>query len=68
MTKAATEDDTTALLTLDNYYNQPLESVTAALQALGLTYRAIPEPNALVPEEFVHRTNPEAGTVSPREP
>jgi serine/threonine-protein kinase len=62
LTKAAAEDDTTAL-TLDNYYNQPLTSVTAALQALGLTYRAIPEPNALVPEEFVHRTNPEPGTV-----
>ena len=62
LTKAAAEDDTTAL-TLDNYYNQPLESVTAALQTLGLTYRAIPEANALVPEEFVHRTNPEAGTV-----
>ena len=62
LTKASAEDDTTAL-TLDNYYNQPLDSVTAALQALGLTYRAIPEANALVPEQFVHRTNPEAGTV-----
>jgi serine/threonine-protein kinase len=61
LTKAA-EDDTTAL-TLDNYYNQPLDAVTAALQSLGLTYRAIPEPNALVPEQFVHRTDPEAGTV-----
>ena len=61
LTKAADEDSTA--LTLDNYYNQPLTSVTAALQSLGLTYRAIPEGNALVPEEFVHRTNPEAGTV-----
>jgi len=61
LTKAA-RDDTTAL-TLDNYYNQPLDSVTAALQSLGLTYRAIPEANALVPEQFVHRTDPVAGTV-----
>jgi serine/threonine-protein kinase len=58
-----TNDEDTTALTLDNYYNQPLTSVTAALQALGLTYRAIPEVNAQVPEEFVHRTNPEAGTV-----
>ena len=57
-----TEEDTPAL-TLENYINQPLESVTGALQALGLPYRAIPEANALVPEEFVWKTNPEAGTV-----
>jgi eukaryotic-like serine/threonine-protein kinase len=61
LTKADAEETTAQ--TLDNYYNQPLTSVTAALQSLGLTYRAIPEENALVPEEFVHRTNPEAGTV-----
>ncbi len=61
LTKADAEDSTA--LTLDNYVNQPLTSVTSALQSLGLTYRAIPEANATVPEDFVHRTNPEAGTV-----
>src|SRR5207344_2936569 len=35
LTKAA-EGETTAL-TLDNYYNRPLDQVTAALQSLGLT-------------------------------
>jgi eukaryotic-like serine/threonine-protein kinase len=56
-------EEETAARTLDNYVNQPLESVTGALQALGLPYQAIPEENALVPEEFVWKTNPEAGTV-----
>ena len=62
MTKATPRTARRAL-TLDDYYNQPLDAVTAALQSLGLTYRAIPEANALVPEQFVHRTDPEAGTV-----
>ncbi len=57
-----TEADAEAL-TLDNYVNQPLDSVTGALQALGLPYITIAEPNPLVNENFVHRTVPEAGTV-----
>jgi beta-lactam-binding protein with PASTA domain len=58
-----TDEEATTALTLDNYFNQPLDSVTSALQALGLTYRSIAEPNATVPENFVHKTVPEAGTV-----
>jgi eukaryotic-like serine/threonine-protein kinase len=56
-------EEETAARTLDNYVNQPLERVTGALQALGFPYRTIPEQNAQVPEEFVWKTNPEAGTV-----
>jgi serine/threonine-protein kinase len=59
-----TEADTAAL-TLDDYVNQDLESVTAALDLLGLDYAAIPEENATFPENFVHRTVPAAGTVIP---
>ena len=57
------EQGQTAARVLDDYTNQPLASVTQALDALGLQYRAIPEDNPLVPEEFVHKTVPEAGTV-----
>jgi beta-lactam-binding protein with PASTA domain/predicted Ser/Thr protein kinase len=56
-------EESTEAQTLDNYVNQPLDSVTGALQALGLAFRTIPEENPLVPENFVHRTSPEAGTV-----
>jgi serine/threonine-protein kinase len=65
LTKEA--DEVSASLTLDNYADppQPLESVTSALTALGLQYRVFAEENALVPEEFVHRTVPEAGTIVP---
>ena len=60
-------DEVSASLTLDNYTDppQPLDSVTSALTALGLQYRVFAEENPLVPEEFVHRTVPEAGTVVP---
>ena len=50
-------------LTLDDYTNQPLQSVTGALTALGLPYEVFPEENPRVNEDFVHRTVPEAGTV-----
>jgi serine/threonine protein kinase/beta-lactam-binding protein with PASTA domain len=50
-------------ITLEDYTNQPLEGVTGALTALKLTYRSVPEPNALVNENFVHRTSPAAGTL-----
>jgi beta-lactam-binding protein with PASTA domain len=51
--------------TLDNYADppQPLEQVTAALNELGLPFEVFPEENALVPEEFVFRTEPAAGEV-----
>ncbi len=50
-------------LTLDNYLNQPLSSVTAALDLLDLPYRVFAEENPLSNEDFVHRTVPAAGTV-----
>ena len=50
---------------LDNYVGQPLQTVTASLDALDLQFNVTPEPNALVGPEFVHRTEPEAGTVIP---
>ena len=50
-------------LTLDDYVNQPLASVAAALDALGLPYRPIAEENPLVNEDFVFKTVPAAGTV-----
>ncbi len=49
--------------TLGDLTGQRLSSVTAALDELGLDYRPVPEPNDLVAEEFVHRTDPEAGTI-----
>ena len=57
-------DDSTAL-ELANYVNQPLDRVTGALDALNLPYRVIPEENAQYPPEFVHRTDPVAGTIVP---
>jgi beta-lactam-binding protein with PASTA domain/predicted Ser/Thr protein kinase len=52
-------------LTLENYVNQPLQRVTGALDALKLPYRVIPEDNPQFPAEFVHRTDPVAGTIVP---
>ncbi len=53
----------TTARTLDDYTNQPLQSVTGALKALNLPYEVFPEENPLVNEDFVHRTVPAAGTV-----
>ena len=64
LTEETASGDTTAL-TLANYTNQSLESVTGALDALDLPYVVFPEDNPLVAPEFVHRTVPEAGTVVP---
>lgn len=61
LTKEA--DTTTTAITLDDYTNQPLQSVTGALTALKLPYEVFPEENPQVPEDFVHRTVPAAGTV-----
>ncbi len=52
-------------LTLDNYVNQPLDRVTGALDALNLPYRVIPEENPQFAPQFVHRTDPPAGTIVP---
>jgi serine/threonine-protein kinase len=56
-------ETTTTAITLDDYLNQPLESVTGALTALDLPYEVFPEENPQVNEDFVHRTVPAAGTV-----
>jgi predicted Ser/Thr protein kinase len=58
-------DEVSAALTLDDYTGQPLDSVTQALTSLGLSYRVFAEENAQFPENFVHRTDPAAGTVVP---
>jgi beta-lactam-binding protein with PASTA domain/predicted Ser/Thr protein kinase len=58
-------DEVSAALTLDDYTGQPLDSVTQALTSLGLQYRVFAEENAQFPENFVHRTVPEPGTVVP---
>jgi len=58
------DDETVATTrTLPNFVNQRLSTVTAALADLGLDARAVPEETNTVAEEFVHRTDPEAGTV-----
>ena len=57
------DDSETVGITLDDYTNQRLDTVTAALRALGLAYEAIPEDNPVVAEDFVHRTDPPAGTL-----
>jgi serine/threonine-protein kinase len=62
--QALSEDTTeSSSITLDDYTGQSLEAVTAALDLLNLPYTAIREPNATVPEGFVHRTNPPAQTI-----
>jgi len=58
------DDETVATTrTLPNFVNQRLSTVTGALVDLGLDPRAVPEASNAVAEEFVHRTDPEAGTV-----
>jgi serine/threonine-protein kinase len=57
------QGDTTASSTLGNYVNRRLADVTAELDQLGLQYQAIAEPNAQFNEDFVWKTDPEAGTV-----
>ncbi len=59
----SSQDEGSFGITLEDYTNQPLDGVTGALTALNLTYRSVPEPNALVNENFVHRTSPAAGTL-----
>jgi eukaryotic-like serine/threonine-protein kinase len=57
------DGDEASALTLEDYTGMSLEAATAALNAIGLPYESIPEINAAVPEEFVHRTDPGPGTV-----
>ena len=57
------DDSETVGITLDDYTNQRLDTVTAALRALDLAYESIAEDNPVVAEDFVHRTDPPAGTL-----
>ena len=57
------ETASTTTRTLGDLTGQRLSSVTAVLDELGLDYRPVPEPNDLVAEEFIHRTDPIAGTI-----
>ena len=59
----ATTDANATTRVLDDYTGQRLSAVTAALEELGLEPRAIAEESQGVAEEFVHRTDPPAGTV-----
>ena len=49
--------------TLPDYVNMPLDEVVADLIDRDLRYETIAEENALFPTEFVHRTDPIAGTL-----
>ncbi|MGA1345192.1 MAG: Stk1 family PASTA domain-containing Ser/Thr kinase [Ilumatobacteraceae bacterium] len=59
----AGRNDSATTRVLADYTNQRLSAVTAALDELGLDYRPVPEVATGVPEDFVHRTDPAAGTV-----
>ena len=48
---------------LDDYAGRSLTIVTAELAELDLQFRTIEEENASVPPNFVHRTDPAAGSV-----
>ncbi len=60
-----TEDAETApeQFVLADYVGKSLEQATAELTDLGIGFRSIAEPNATVAPNFVHRTNPAAGTI-----
>ena len=57
------ESSSSPTRTLGDLTGQRLSTVAAALDELGLDYRPVPEANELVAEEFVHRTDPPAGTI-----
>ena len=48
---------------LDNYTGKPLPEVTADLTAKNIRFTTTAEENNLVPPNFVHRTDPIAGTL-----
>ena len=48
---------------LDDYTERPLAEVTADLTAKSIRFTTIAEENNLVPPNFVHTTNPVAGTL-----
>jgi serine/threonine-protein kinase len=57
------DDPDTAAVVLDDLTGMSLEAATAALDALDLPYEPVAEVNATVAENFVHRTDPIAGTL-----
>ena len=59
----SSNETTATTRVLDDFTGQRLSAVTAALDELGLEYRAIAEETQGVAEEFVFRTDPAAGTV-----
>lgn len=61
--RLSSSEATATTRVLDDLTGQRLSSVTAALDELGLEYRAIAEETQGVAEEFVFRTDPAAGTV-----
>ncbi len=48
---------------LDDYTNRPLAEVTADLTEKGIRFTTTAEENNLVPVDFVHTTDPVAGTL-----
>ena len=48
---------------LDDYTNRPLAEVTADLTAKNIRFTTTAEENNLVPVNFVHKTDPVAGTL-----
>ena len=60
---ALSGDDASGSNALKNYVGVPLDAAIADLSKLGLKYEPIAEDNTTVPEDVVHRTDPEAGRV-----
>ena len=56
-------DDEAGSNALRNYVGMNLEEAIADLDALGLSYRPVAEENTSVPENVVHRTDPQAGMI-----
>ncbi len=59
------EQPNTAAVVLPTLTDMSLDEATAILNDLDLPFQSFAEENQLVPEEFVHRTDPTAGTVVP---
>jgi eukaryotic-like serine/threonine-protein kinase len=56
-------DDAPTQFVLDDYTNRPLQEVTAELTANDIRFTTTAEENNLVAVNFVHRTDPVAGTL-----
>jgi len=60
---ALSGDDEAGSNALRNYVGMSLEDAISDLDALGLSYRPVPEENTSVAENVVHRTDPQAGKI-----